>query len=170
MNREQFTKAKAVIEQDATLGGAFFDGAGGACAVGGLFMFLHPEMEDEDFVHVSTEVVEKEVGMAFGLTQREISAIEQVNDSHDSDESDDIEPEPDDYMVYEFVDGVNGSTHEVYTLDRDLFEQAVDDYENREVFPNEGVIAERRLDLISHLDSVCQEYDEGTRTADWYGP
>jgi hypothetical protein len=97
-------------------------------------------------------------------------AVIEQKDSHDSDESDDIEPEPDDYMVYEFVDGVNGSTHEVYTLDRDLFEQAVDDYENREVFPNEGVIAERRLDLIDHLNTVCQEYDEGTRAADWYGP
>jgi len=170
MNREQFVKAKAVIEQDATINGSFFDGAGGACAVGGLFMFLHPELDDQELENMSTSIVEQEVGVAFGLTQREIAAIESVNDSYDSDADLEDEPDPDNHFEYEFVDGVNGEIHEVYTFDRQGFEDAVYDYENREIFPNEEVIAERRLALIKHLDAVCQEYDEGYRTADWYGP
>ena len=170
MNREQFVKAKAVIEQDATINGSFFDGAGGACAVGGLFMFLHPEMDDTQFVNVSTSIVEQEVGTAFGLTQREIAAIESVNDKFTADEDEDEEPNPDNHFEYEFVDGANGETHEVYTFDRQGFEDAVSDYETREILPNEEVIADRRLALINHLNTVCQEYDEGYRTTNWYGP
>ena len=170
MNREQFVKAKAVIEQDATLAGTFFDGAGGACAVGGLYMFLHPEMDDTQFANISTSIVEQEVGTAFGLTHKEISAIESVNDSYDSDADEDDEPDPDNHFEYEFVDGANGETHEVYTFDRQGFEDAVSDYENREIFPNEEVIADRRVALIKHLDAVCQEYDEGYRSANAYGP
>lgn len=170
MNREQFTKAKGVISQDATISGAFFDGDGGACAVGGLYMSLHPELEDYELLAISSTIVEQEVGLAFGLTQKEITALENVNDSWDSSEDGETEPEPDEYMIYDMIDGANGSTHEIYTFDREAFEDAVYDYENREIYPNQEVIDNRRLDLIGHLNKVCQEYDEGLRAADWYGP
>ena len=133
-------------------------------------MFLHPEMDDNQFVNVSTSIVEQEVGTAFGLTNKEIAAVESVNDKFNADEDEDEEPSPENHFEYEFVDGVNGETHEVYTFDRQGFEDAVYDYENREILPDEAVIADRRLALIKHLDAVCQEYDEGYRTADWYGP
>ena len=164
MNREQFQIAKSVILQDANISGAYFDGQGGACAVGGLFMSLHPEIPHEDLLSLDVSDVEREVAKVFGLTMKEISDIEHVNDSYDMDDIED-KPDPDDYFDYIDIPGPDGETMQVYSLNLDWWEQVVEEYDEyiASGAEQEELTASRRSALIEHLDEVVQDYDEGVR-------
>lgn len=97
MNREQYEHAVRVIEQDATLNGTFFDKDGGACAVGGLFMDLHPDYDlealNDSLTYPGQRLVDEngyvfysrlmyEVGEAYGLTPNELDSVMLENDDH----------------------------------------------------------------------------------------
>ena len=81
MNQEQFETAKRVIEADASAYESYFEPDGQACAVGGLFMSLHP---DWAYMRLKqSQQIHEEVAGAFGLTVHEVDELTVINDSYD---------------------------------------------------------------------------------------
>ena len=82
MNQEQYERACAVVNADATTTGRYFTSDGQSCAVGGLFISLHPDWSYQELLDA---MVDTEVEAAFGLTHNNLAQIIQANDRYQTD-------------------------------------------------------------------------------------
>ena len=99
MELDKFLQARAVVNEDATLHGEFFGNAPGlACAIGGLYISIHPDLEWEEYQKLQELQIIEVVKEEFGLTSTQVSSIISENDS--VAESEPFPYEPEDFTSY----------------------------------------------------------------------
>jgi hypothetical protein len=161
MNNEQLERASDVINNDATAHSSYFEADGGSCAVGGLYMSLHPEDSFSQLVTALGNIdtkrfgdrcnqVHYEVGEAFGLSNDEIERLTTINDRFEPDDyevGEEFPHTPDDFLSYGQVD---------YDSFADAESEWADAHQGEA--DNEMMVHDRRIALIAWLtDLVIQD-------------
>jgi hypothetical protein len=160
MNNEQLTRASEVINNDATAHSTYFSRDGSACAVGGLYMSLHPDDEYAE-LHAALGLVDNgrfegygnqvhyDVGQAFGLRPEEVNNLTAINDLYETDDYNNQEDFP--YSPSDFV--AFGEP------DWERFDEELESWNNEHPSEpdNEGLLHDRRTALIKWLTDLTQD-------------